>query len=499
MARRKRQQDNSLVVLLGAAFCIYILYKLVTQNFPLVISLLIVVGLIATIAIVLPARRNRRAVFEKAGDIIEQKADQLAMRRAKLVRQDPYGKLQLGKWHAEIDYFIKEHIRPRLTVKQRSILEHERGEIARQIMLRAESQTEQSAVFKAFSEKMTPTEFELFCAEQLRASGWDARLTRTTGDQGVDVIAEKTGLRVVLQCKLYSGSVGNSAVQEVVAGKAYERADRCAVVTNSRYTPAAEQLAATNGVLLLHFSELPHLDALLKRGFVTSWAHAYTPDLFADAPDVDTPTPNVEAVHDEPALNPIPAEPSWFVDKRLLIIGGTIVIVVITTLLLPKSTRRKTVSIDNRATTASLPRNRQIAPEFATHTDSVFGFRIGYPASFITKNIAGTGDETTLTSSDGEASLVIAAANTNGSTLNDLYENSLKGVIEERAYKSVGGNWFVLSWKDGDRVYYQKMFVGSGSLNSFTFTFPDNQRSTYEPITTRIEKSFRPGALDEAR
>jgi restriction system protein len=86
-------------------------------------------------------------------------------------------------------------------------------------------------------------------------------------DQGVDVVAEKDGCRVVLQCKLYARPVGNKAVQETAAGRAYEQADYGAVVTNHKYTLAAEQLAATNGVLLLHYRDLPDLENLLANAW----------------------------------------------------------------------------------------------------------------------------------------------------------------------------------------------------------------------------------------
>ena len=77
------------------------------------------------------------------------------------------------------------------------------------------------------------------------------------------MIAERAGKRVVLQCKLYSGPVGNGAVQEIAAGRAHERADFGAVVTNSRYTAPAEQLAATNSILLLHYRDLLRLEEML--------------------------------------------------------------------------------------------------------------------------------------------------------------------------------------------------------------------------------------------
>ena len=78
------------------------------------------------------------------------------------------------------------------------------------------------------------------------------------------MIAQKDDIRVVLQCKLYSAPVGNKAVQEIVAGKAHEQAHHGDVVTNNRYTSAAEELASTNGVLLLHYSDLVKLEALLS-------------------------------------------------------------------------------------------------------------------------------------------------------------------------------------------------------------------------------------------
>ena len=95
-------------------------------------------------------------------------------------------------------------------------------------------------------------------------AGWEASVTMQSRDQGVDVIAEKNGLRVVLQCKLYARPVGNKSVQEAAAGRAHERAHRGAVVTNNSYTPSAEQLAATNGILLLHYRDLENLEALLE-------------------------------------------------------------------------------------------------------------------------------------------------------------------------------------------------------------------------------------------
>lgn len=116
-----------------------------------------------------------------------------------------------------------------------------------------------------FDDRMTPTEFEHYCAAILRECRWKADVTQATADQGVDIVAEKRGVRIVVQCKKYSKPVGNRAVQEVVAGIAHAQAQRGVVVTTDGYTKAAEKLAASNNVLLLHHSQLHRLDRLLRR------------------------------------------------------------------------------------------------------------------------------------------------------------------------------------------------------------------------------------------
>ena len=106
---------------------------------------------------------------------------------------------------------------------------------------------------------MSPTDYERLCAELLKRAGWTATLTPSTGDQGADIIAEKNGRRLALQCKLYGRPVGNKAVQEAHAAKIHFRADWGAVVTNRTFTPSAQQLARSTNTVLLHHTELAEL------------------------------------------------------------------------------------------------------------------------------------------------------------------------------------------------------------------------------------------------
>lgn len=91
--------------------------------------------------------------------------------------------------------------------------------------------------------------FEYTCADILMRRGFHTvSLTKSSGDQGVDILACKGTDLYAVQCKLYSHSVGNKAVQEVYAGKDYYNCSRAAVMTNSYFTQAAVDLADKLGV-----------------------------------------------------------------------------------------------------------------------------------------------------------------------------------------------------------------------------------------------------------
>ena len=97
---------------------------------------------------------------------------------------------------------------------------------------------------------MSGQEFEQAIAEIFKNMGYQVSMTPPTGDQGIDIIAVRNSIRVGIQTKCYTGKVGNSAIQEVVAGKEYYNLSRCMVVTNSTFTSAAIKLAKANNVTL---------------------------------------------------------------------------------------------------------------------------------------------------------------------------------------------------------------------------------------------------------
>ncbi len=97
---------------------------------------------------------------------------------------------------------------------------------------------------------MSGPEFETFVASIFQKMGYSTRITPTTGDQGIDVIAQKNNVRLGIQAKCYANKVGNSAIQEAVAGMNYYGLNKAMVVTNSTFTEPAAKLAQANHVIL---------------------------------------------------------------------------------------------------------------------------------------------------------------------------------------------------------------------------------------------------------
>ncbi len=97
-------------------------------------------------------------------------------------------------------------------------------------------------------DSMTGVEFELFLRKIFELQGYHVTMTKTSGDYGADLILSNGKDRVAVQAKRYSGSVGVEAVQQALAARDYYKCNHAMVVTNSRFTPNAKELAKNTGV-----------------------------------------------------------------------------------------------------------------------------------------------------------------------------------------------------------------------------------------------------------
>ena len=120
--------------------------------------------------------------------------------------------------------------------------------------------TNKSESGKISINKMTGVEFEEFCTNLLSKNGF-TNVIHTGGpnDQGADIVATKDGIKYAFQCKCYSSPLGNTPVQEALAGKQFRKCHIGVVITNSTFTKGAKELADSTQIILWDNTKLKKL------------------------------------------------------------------------------------------------------------------------------------------------------------------------------------------------------------------------------------------------
>lgn len=104
-----------------------------------------------------------------------------------------------------------------------------------------------------------PLEYEKLIALKLKKLGFNAQVTKASGDQGADVLAEKNSVSFAIQCKLYTKPVGNKAVQEINTARDFYKKDIAVVVSNADFTQSARTAANACDVILINDTQLEKL------------------------------------------------------------------------------------------------------------------------------------------------------------------------------------------------------------------------------------------------
>lgn len=207
----------------------------------------------------------------------------LLRKRSLSVFKDDYGRECRDKWIKEVDYFSREILIP--FIKKESIdspglrlaysvfyedsVENYIEEVSAELFASIiDEALEASLDLESCEDDVFPVdghEYELYVSRIIKRHGFDASVTKGSGDHGADIIVNLGGGEtVVVQCKRYNSPVGNKAVQEVYSAKDIYGADQAWVVTSSGFTSAAKVAAHKLGVLLFHHDELPGVLEILK-------------------------------------------------------------------------------------------------------------------------------------------------------------------------------------------------------------------------------------------
>ncbi len=108
---------------------------------------------------------------------------------------------------------------------------------------------------------LTPFQFEEEVALRLRQSGKvdSARVTKKSGDGGIDIWAKKNNQDIIIQCKAHANPIGIRAARELLGVKVETKVPRAILVSRSTFTGSVHDFAEVNGIELIDLNGLVRL------------------------------------------------------------------------------------------------------------------------------------------------------------------------------------------------------------------------------------------------
>lgn len=113
-------------------------------------------------------------------------------------------------------------------------------------------------------------EFENVCQQLIEKMGFSVETTKASGDGGIDLIANNyqpiLSGRYIIQCKRYSGSVGEPIIRDLYGVITSERANKGILMTTGYFTKSAISFAEGKQIELIDGAKLNGL--LIKYGML---------------------------------------------------------------------------------------------------------------------------------------------------------------------------------------------------------------------------------------
>lgn len=136
--------------------------------------------------------------------------------------------------------------------------------------------------------------------------------------------------------------------------------------------------------------------------------------------------------------------------------------------------------------------------KYSSYSNARFSYVISYPTGLLTpQGESDNGDGQKFLSRDGQVEMIVyGSENASDHSLRDLYNSQLRSEGNDQSkrqvtYKSLRGNWFVVSGYEGDRVYYQKTIFSGGVFKTFRIEYDKSRADVFDKVTKRVAASFR--------
>lgn len=104
-------------------------------------------------------------------------------------------------------------------------------------------------------QSLSGVEFEMVCKRLLEKMGFSVETTKTSGDGGIDLIAINSqpviSGKYIVQCKRYTGSVGEPVIRDLYGVVTSERANKGVLMTSGYFTKSAVAFAEGKPIELI--------------------------------------------------------------------------------------------------------------------------------------------------------------------------------------------------------------------------------------------------------
>ena len=144
------------------------------------------------------------------------------------------------------------------------------------------------------------------------------------------------------------------------------------------------------------------------------------------------------------------------------------------------------------------------AVTYAVYGNARYGYSVEYPAFLTPQPEAENGDGRRFLSEDGNVEMAVWGEQ-------NVFDRSLKQEYAERLrelekngvvppYRVLKSAWFVLSWKQGDALVYERTAVSReeraasahpAQFATVTLRYPAARKKSMAPVVTRVSRSLR--------
>lgn len=161
----------------------------------------------------------------------------------------PKEQISLDNQIVNLEFSIREYMQT-ATEKQKDILSNDFEKAMDTYHQQIAAFKEQENRKKMMNQKveqlyhLTPREFEEWTESLFKSLGFqNVVLTPQSGDKGLDLIAEKDGNKIAVQCKKFKGVVGSPVIQAFAGALQTAEIDKGYFITTGSYSVDAERMA----------------------------------------------------------------------------------------------------------------------------------------------------------------------------------------------------------------------------------------------------------------